>query len=799
MRLHHATWLMVFACLLQAQPRPVRIGMILDGPWERNEEVRSTFEREIVELLKGEFDPQFRPEHRITADFTPQGIREAFDRLFADPEVDIIIALGPQASNQAGHREELPKPVLAPFVIRAALQEIPLTPDGTSGKDNLSYVEMGTDTVEEVRRFLEIVPFRSLAFLINQGLSEELPRGTLVAGLRAQGIDIEVITIPVRHSAEAALAAIPQRAEAAYLAPLTELGEGELRELIAGLIERKLPSFSMWGRNEVQMGVLAGLGLDLDMGRLARRVALNLQRILLGEAPSSLPVKFERRQRLTINMSTARSIQVFPNWDLMTEAELLQEKRATVERVVSLPSAAREAVAANLDLLSAERSVAAGEQRVRRVRAELFPQASASSTGALIDEDRARASFGSAGRFNLTGSVGMRQLIYSEPVRAGYDIEGHLQRTREEERNQLRLDIMEEATVAYLNVLRAKTVDEIVKSNLELTRRLLELARNRRALGAAGPDEVYRFENQIAVNRREVIDASAARNQAEIALNRVLNRPLEEPFETRDETLASPELVLNFERLRPYVGSIDAFKVFRNFMVVEAFDAAPELRRLRAGISAQERSLLAARRSFYVPEVAAQAEVAGVGRYGAGSQLSFELPEGIQFPTPGNVDWTVGFSASLPLFTSGARRSEVARAREELSGLRVDLEAIQQRIEQRIRSALHVAMASFAGINLAEAAATAARQTLDVVTDSYSRGLVDNIKLLDAQNQALQADLSAANAVYDHLSDLMMVQRSVGRFDFFLSPEEERAFLERLDTFYQKQGFPVRKPGGSNE
>ncbi|MCP5112963.1 MAG: hypothetical protein GY953_19220, partial [bacterium] len=170
--------------------------------------------------------------------------------------------------------------------------------------------------------------------------------------LRDEGIEVEVTEVRVGDSAEETLAALPADADAVYVTPLLELGEGEFNRLIEGLIERKLPSFSLWGREEVEMGIMAGLGLNLDMARIARRTALNLQRILLGERAADMPALFERRQRLTINMRTARAIQVFPSWALMTEAELVSEQRPTVERMVSLASAVREAAQGNLDLLS---------------------------------------------------------------------------------------------------------------------------------------------------------------------------------------------------------------------------------------------------------------------------------------------------------------------------------------------------------------------------------------------------------------------------------------------------------------
>lgn len=122
--------------------------------------------------------------------------------------MDFLIALGPLSSNHVGHRGELPKPVIAPFIDNPALQGIPLK-DGTSGKKNLSYVNCETDPIEEVKRFLEITPFRHLAFLISRALYEELPQGVLAMGLQREGIDVEVLPVVVDASAAEALAAIP--------------------------------------------------------------------------------------------------------------------------------------------------------------------------------------------------------------------------------------------------------------------------------------------------------------------------------------------------------------------------------------------------------------------------------------------------------------------------------------------------------------------------------------------------------------------------------------------------------------
>ena len=322
-----------------------------------------------------------------------------------------------------------------------------------------------------------------------------------------------------------------------------------------------------------------------------------------------------------------------------------------------------------------------------------------------------------------------------------------------------------------------------------MTRSNLELAQVRQEIGVASPAEVIRWENQIANNRRNVIDASAQRNVAEIRLNRLLNRPLEESFQTEETNLDDPVLQTSAARLGPYLGDPFAFDIFRDFMTAEALMVAPELQQLDAAIRAQDRALTAASRAFWVPTVFFSGDVSAVKTGGAGTSfnLGFALPGNLTGPNA--LNWTLNVSASLPLFTGGARRAEQTQTSEELEELRLTRRSLAQQVEQRVRSALHVAGASYAGIELAEASADAADRNLDLVTDAYEQGAASILDLLDGQNQALVAREVAATAVFNYLIDLMTVQRAVGQFDFFITPDQYQTFLGRLRLFFAQAGF----------
>jgi outer membrane protein TolC len=791
---HILLYVVLFASTVGAQLPVVRIGIVVDGPWVQNQEMFEAFREEIFTLTRGEFDVRFPEDIYVEGDWTEAGIKSSLDRLLGDPSVDLVLAMGVIVGDMVCRYPELPRPVIAPFIIDAGVQGLPRT-DGASGVSNLSYLT-GTITIRRALEvFKEITPFRHLVSLNTRDFLENVPGLHVQVDELMKEFTTDLTVMAVGPSAEEALAAIPEGADAVMVYPLLRLSEPEMEKLIAGLNERKLPTFAMYlSRQYVERGMLAGLSEE-PIPRRARRVALNVQRILLGEDAGTFAVDFPEREALIINMATARAINVYPSFALETVGELINQERKGVDRHLNLRSAMEEAIQANLDLAANEREVAAGEKEIPIASSARLPQLEIAATGIIIDEDRATATFQPERVFSP--SLTLTQLIYSDSANANVTIQRRFQEAREHDRERLRLDIAQEAASTYLGVLRTKTTERILKNNLEVTRSNLQLARVREAIGAAGPAEVYRWESEIAANRSEVITAAARRNQAEIALNRILNRPVEEGFLTDEIDLADPLLQYVQEQIRPYLSSRHYFSIFRDFMVTEGLGNAPELLAFDAAIAARERSLTASRRSFFAPDIVFQGSVERPFRGGASSSglvLPPDLFPGADFALPNDIDWTLFFDISLPLFTSGERPAVRDQDIEELSRLRFERASTAERIEQRIRSALHRAGASFAGIRLAEQAAEAAGNNLDLVTDSYSRGAVSIIDLLDAQNAFLVADEAAENALYDFLIDLMEAERSVGRLCFLMEPEEREALFERADAFCLELGaIPPRR------
>ena len=371
-------------------------------------------------------------------------------------------------------------------------------------------------------------------------------------------------------------------------------------------------------------------------------------------------------------------------------------------------------------------------------------------------------------------------------------MERSLQTAREYDREALLLDVALDVSLAYLDVLRAKALEQIEFENVKLTRSNLEMARAREQLGQSGPAEVLRWEAQIATNRKDQILASAQRRAAEVVLNQLLNRPLEEPFDTIEGDMSTPEGPASVLPYVDYVGNPQLFGIFRGFMVAEGLGSAPELKAFDEAIAAQERLHTATRRAFWIPDLSLRAgtttDVAtgGAGSSGPGFALPVELPES------NDTHWNVGINLTYPLFSGLDRIAARAVASEKLAQLRTERAMNRNLVEQRIRTSLELAGGSYAAISQSEKAARAAGETLRLVTDAYARGAVSILDLLDAQNSALVTRTVEATAVYGFMADLMRVHRAVGRFDLLSTADEMEVFLARLDAYFKQAGIDVR-------
>jgi outer membrane protein TolC/ABC-type uncharacterized transport system substrate-binding protein len=781
-----AAWVVTTCFLagpLAAQAHPARVALVLDQRIPRFDSLVGAFQHEIL----GFFRPgEITLENPVAGDGTAAGIERVLQQTLGDSSLAAVVTLGPIGSHLLARAGEPPRPAVAAIIVDAALQGLPQK-DDASGIRNLTYVDESRAVSGTIAEFHRMIPFRRMAILLDPELLKAIPQIEATARERVRPTGADGVVLPARGTADQILASLPEGTDAVYLTILPALSEDETHRLIAGLNARRLPTLSHLVDPDVPAGALASYEPPDGWLHRARRVAVDLQRILAGEDAGTLPVQLVGAPRLTLNLATARAIGFSPGYRLLTDAALVGTDSLGPADTVSLAEAMRGAVATNLDLKAADLEVASGRQNVRLARSNLLPDIE-SQIGATRTRDKtAAASLGQQPERVVDGGISFSMPLYSEQAWAGYGSERKLQQGREAERNQVRLDIVLDAAEAYLTVLQARTVADVRRSNLYRNRSNLEIAQLRETVGSSSRADIYRWEGEVANARRDVISAESQVRVATLELKRVLNRPLDQPLAQQPVTLGDPALLAQDSTVLTWFDDPALYGVLTKFLVDEALRISPELAQADAAIAAQERQRTAAGRAFWMPTFSLQGGLNNVFSRGGAGSTSPTLPGNVTLPTAPDMSWQFRVQASLPLFTGFERTATRAQTGLDLERLRVERAGAALSVEQRVRAALETAGSSYAAIALTRDASEAASRNYELVSDAYARGTASITALLDAQNAAESSAESAANAVHDFLLDLMRVERAMGDFGVLRSAEQQQAFLQRLHTLEEQR------------
>jgi outer membrane protein len=773
----------VSCCLLSSAVAETVIGVIQDGPQARELIPLADIEAEVTKLMASEFDVRFPADKQLEADWTLEGARSTFDRQLADADVDILLCLGVLVCHVAGEHPALNKPVIVAVVADPELQNFPFD-NGASGKRNLVYITNLHSVDDDLGDFVAAAGVRRVATLIDEAtfaaFSEVLD--AKIASVSAQ-LDIEVVSVPVAGSLLEAVERIPEDVDGVYLTPLFRFDDADIRQLADALIERGLKSFTMFGVGEVKDGILmTGAGRAEDQLRATRRLALNIQRILLGERPESIPVFLQESRRLAINMQTAEAIGFSPRYAVLADAEQLYLEQLDQGETLALLEAMAEAVEANLNLQVAAFDPMLADEDTRAARAELLPQFELGGAWQKIDPERSFGLLAPEETADVTFSG--RQVIYSDGAWAGFQINKYLQQAVDADYRVAILETLRNSGLSYLNLLRTLSFERVQRSNLEVTRTNLELARIRESIGFSGRADVLRWETQIARDRQNLIDTETSRRQAEDRLNQVLNRPADTQIRPTDQSVNAALAFFMQGQFLALIDNAQTWQALQGFVVERGLETAPEIRGAKFVVSANERQVSAARRRYWVPDIAA----AGQGGYnldrtpGQGAQPGVTLDDNT---------WQVGVEATLPIFAGGALRADLNRSRYSLRQAERRRASVEQDVETRIRIALEQVASSYSAIELTAAAAKASRENLRIVTDSYSNGAVSVITLIDAQNAALGSDLSAAEAKYLYLGDIIEVLRVAGDFSLMLDPQYFNDWFRAVEAYFSARGVKL--------
>lgn len=762
--------------VLEAQA--FRVGVIVDeASLERTQGLFDRMQAEIQKTVGAARKVEFDPSRIRGTDYDMARAKAAYQEL--EGQSDLILLLGASSAQAALQLPEFKVPTLAIGILDPALQGIPYTADGSSGRKNFSYVLALEDFEEDMMAFQRIVPFKKMALIYSGKSREGFTNSEVNATVRQmeteKGIEIELVALE-DNNIVGSLAAMSEDMEAAFLALPYELDREEAKILAEELIERGMPSFSI-NQTYVQEGILASNSDGKALDQLLRKLAIMVDDAIQQQPLEDMKVSLNLDKELYLNMITARRIGYSPPFELIFTANLIGNSSVLADSTYSLMGIIQKGLQENLNIQISQSDIALSEMDVRTAISQFLPDADYSATAVAINKGASNA-FLMRSQYSLSGTGSLSQLIYSEQALANVRIQKLLKQAQEFTTEQQILDVTLDIIKGYLNILNAKANVEIQNENLENSKTNLKLAKVRVKLGASSNTDVYRWQGEVASGKQRLVEAQTGMLTAKAQLNALLNGRLGQDFEVEDVLIDGALFqVFANSQLASYVQGPYELRLITEFLTRESQINYPTRKQLNANMNVLERQRTMNRRLYYTPTIAASASLDNTfWRGGEGS----EPTQGMEFV---NSSWNAGLNVSIPLFDGNRRKINLETTRIQQIQLGQQIDNLDQNLAFSVRANTLSLLSATTNIGFSKESADNTAENYKLVQNLYQKGQVNIIQLLDAQTAALNAKLAYALSIYEYIQAFLQLENSVGSYSLLASPDDNAAFLDRWQQF----------------
>lgn len=757
--------------------QPVKIGIVTDASGNEFDLLTRQVKAEIEALTNTGDGAVFK---ELRANWQSDKVRENLQTFLNDPEVDIIVTLGFLSSEAAARLPAYPKPVIAATVLDPELQHMPVLPDKSSGIPHFAWIESLIRLKNDMHSFARIFESRNLAVIIPRELYSEFQ--ILNSYLKADENTFDVSFVPVEEN-ENPMEQFPAGTDAAMVFPLVQHNNTTIKEIFAGLNEQSIPSLSLSGAAYLERGATITFTPQFTFQQLARQVALRVLKASEGTSLGDIPSMTDKSERIPIvNIESLRLTDRFPKWSDLANAVLLNVAKMPGEEL-TLHQAIALTLENNLQGKINDQDLLMAEKDIRIAKANILPQVEVSGMGVQLSENLVEASMGQRGEYTITGSVSLKQVIYSEAAYANIALKKLMAESTKQGTRQTTLDIVLNVSQAYISLLFAKNNLQIKNENVSATLKNLELAKAKEKSGEGSVSDVNRWISELNLGRMDLNDAEAGYKAAMYRLNELQNQPVGNTIATPDSADIGKTIIHNQQILDSYFNNPNLTEKYAGFLINEMLTHSPELQQLATAGEMIDRQKSMKIRQMYLPEVAliGNADQAFV-REGVIRNPQLPVP-----PPPDDITWYLGLRVSIPIFEGGRKRNEMQRATIEQDKIAWQKDDLLNKLETGIRSNVQFLQASYREMELSENAARAAVENFHTIQDAYAQGMVNVAQLTDAQSVMIRTRQMALGSRYQYILDYIKTERLQGKF-FFLEDESEKAqYTNRLLNYLTEE------------
>ena len=774
----------LFIVVLSLWAKPTyKIAIVSDGDTEYSQELIHSLEGEIKQLLGRDFIVKFPKSLYRNGKWNYKKIASYVNAALKDKNSDMLITLGALSSHYAARKRYFNKPVIATAIIDPKMQGIPYkSSEGISGKHNLTYVSGHQTLDKDIEAILEIMKVKKVAVLIDATLLKNTPEigRYIVKTFKREKINAQLVPITKNFSQD--LEKIAKDVDLVYVTPLFQLTKKQRKKLYTILSLKELPSFAGIGQDDVELGALFANSPSTDNKRFIRQIALDVQQIALGSYASTQLVDFTPAPALSLNMKTANDIGFTPSWELLSKATIINSEQSD-SHYFDIEEIMNRAVSYNLNIVAAEHQVDVSEANLDKANSAFFPQVSFGAEVAKVDEDRAVASLGLTNELRADAYVKFSQQLLNQRAMARISVNKNFLKAQNKASDFIKLDVALAAAIQYLRVLQLRTKLQIEKGNLELSKTNMRSAISRRNIGIGNTSDIYRWETQIAGEKKSLLFTHALLQQTKHALNALLDLPQDLPLNFKQVDMDNKVFMTHNKEMKKYFLDQSKFAQFQSFLVQTSKLNMPSIHQYDALEMAKKYIVQSNKDAFYFPDIAIKG---GVKEHfvSASNEFRDTNPDRFSdFPYADNTDYEIGIFVDFPLYLGGAKTAALEASKAAFLAAEAQKRDVVNNVEKEVRNALYQAKASYLSIKLAEHASVSSKKNLALIKSVYDQGNIGIIELLDAQNTALRAALIENNTRYNFMRDLLILQHNIGQVNFDLNEEEWNQWLSSLNKY----------------
>ena len=365
-------------------------------------------------------------------------------------------------------------------------------------------------------------------------------------------------------------------------------------------------------------------------------------------------------------------------------------------------------------------------------------------------------------------------LNLSMPLYSGFQLKNNLEKTQidaqatDQDLAQTRRDLALAVSQAYLSVLLAEENAEIFTKQLELSQ--AQLARTQKLIDAGTLPENTRYdlEAQIARDEQNTLNGENNIRLAYLNLKTIMNYGLEKELKIEKVTVVIPEKVekVGFEQ------------VYNEAQASQPNLVAAQLREKSAEMSVE------IAKGALQPTISAYANLStnfsSTGTYFTGDTIyatqnlninlggqsvNLQIPQAIPerksspfFKQLGtNFTQAIGVRAQVPIFNGFQTRINIERAKLSQQTAALNTMQVKNRLQSDIQKAILEADAAERRLKAAEKTLKATQNSVDNSRKRFDAGLVNMFEYLSVQNTLISAQSNLAQARYDYLFKLKVI------------------------------------------